>query len=230
MSRSLLLATLILIGLAPAAQADVKAFKSWWKTESKRFKDNRRKPYVQLHIIRSLGQRKEFDLSARLLLTFLQARDPEQRITAAQTLADKRYAKWVKALIQTYDRLRKPSLLLDCEIVTTLAAIGQTDAPVIDFLRKKLQRPELILIRQTLKAFETLDKPACVKPVVRYLLTVFPNRNLRDAGSTRSASQFDWQRYKELKKPLLEACEVLTGKQFELMEEWREWLSDFKKK
>ena len=119
--------------------------------------------------------------------------------------------------------------MVDVEMVHTLGAIGAVSAPVLRFLSKKLQRPEPILLRHTVKALETLGKPACVDPLLNFLYQVFPPRAARDAGAAASP-HFDWQRYRDLKQPLLDALKSTTEKTYETLEEWRAWYNNHKDK
>lgn len=214
---------------APTVRAEgEQSFRVWWKQQGKLFRESRRKPEVQLAIIRSLGKRTEALQAGKILLALVQSRVPTHRLTALQTLADARYAKLAPALAGTYRRVYKPSLRFDVEFVETLGLMGVADPLVIEALRKMLQRQELILLRHTLGALRRLNKPACVAPTVALLLGTFPPRDVRLAGST-AASGFPWQRYRELRQPLLDTLATLTGKQFDHVEEWRSWYNDYKK-
>lgn len=219
MTRVLLLAGALLATAALSARADTPAFQAWWKGQLLRYQQAKTLD-EKLAVVRALGARTEAQ-AGRLLVGVLGERPPEVGIAAAQELALARHAKLVPQLAAALAQ-SKGQLRLEVELVDTLGATG--DPAAVSALVALFHRNELVLVRRTLRALERIKAPASVKPMMRYMVELFPNKQTRELNP----QQFPWTRYRELSRPMLDALEAITGKRFETLEEWQSWYNDNK--
>lgn len=225
-ARGLLAASLVVValGLAAPAQADT-SFKKW-VSQKQRAYYKASKVAEKRVIVLEIAAHEDRRVSAVLWTLLSRERSQPMRLTIIQQLAGERHVKLVPYLIELLDDAKDP--LEEIELIRTLGGIGDKRAvkPLIGLLKRGGGR--FVRARAALRALREMAAPSSVKPLVQYILSVFPPLPVRIGRTKPEHRDFDWDRFEELKIPILDCAEVLTRTRHDTYEEWREWFNNNK--
>lgn len=214
----------LLIGCLPA-QAQEVSFKKWISKQQRDYKKASKAADKRLILLKIAAHE---DPRVGVVLWGLLGRERSQpmRLAIIQLLANERHVKLTPYLIDLLDDAKDP--LEEIELIRTLGGIGDKRAvkPLIGLLKRGSGR--FVRARAALRALRAMAAPSSVKPLVQYILSVFPPLPVRIGRSKPEHRDFDWDRFEELKIPILDCAEVLTRTRHDTYEEWREWFNDNK--
>lgn len=217
--RGLVGLALLLGAAGPAASAP--PFKTWLREQLKAYR--RASLNDKVAFVRVLSARREREVGPLLVQFAASRREPlTVRVSAVQGLADARHVSLAGPLARLLTQGKLP-LLLEVEIVDALAVLAR--AETVEALTELLHRNEHVLVRRVLRALRLIKSKPSVKTLIRYLEQVFPNKNTRDAN----APSFNWSRYRELERSILDTLQALTSKRFDILEDWQAWWNDNKR-